>query len=206
MAKKTASTPATEKPVKTPKSAAAPKKEKAPKAAAAAPVENTVVPETPVVEDGAAPAADVCTTAAKLSDFGSKLSQLSSLISALKAEHKLLEKTVMRDFKAAQKGSFRRKRNSGNRQPSGFVKPTRISDELAVFLGKEKGAEMARTSVSKEINQYIKSHNLQDKANGRTIIPDASLKKLLGVKADETLTYFNLQRYLKHHFVKAETA
>jgi len=62
---------------------------------------------------------------------------------------------------------------------------------------------MARTEVSKEINTYIRSHNLQDKDNGRIIHPDAKLTKLLNVAKGDELTYFNLQRYMKHHFQKA---
>jgi upstream activation factor subunit UAF30 len=82
------------------------------------------------------------------------------------------------------------------------VKPTRISDELAKFLGKSAGVEMARTSVSKEINAYIREKGLQDPANGRKINPDASLTKLLNLQTTDELTYFNLQRYMKHHFIK----
>ena len=62
---------------------------------------------------------------------------------------------------------------------------------------------MARTEVSKEINAYIRSKSLQDKENGRKIHPDASLTKLLNIGKEDELTYFNLQRYMKHHFVKA---
>ena len=70
------------------------------------------------------------------------------------------------------------------------------------FLGKEIGSEMARTEVSKEINAYIQSHKLQDKANGRIIHPDAKLTKLLKVAKEDELTYFNLQRYMSPHFAK----
>jgi chromatin remodeling complex protein RSC6 len=82
------------------------------------------------------------------------------------------------------------------------VKPTLISDELAAFLGKEKGSEVARTTVSKEINAYIRSAKLQDPTNGRKINPDAKLAKLLKIGKGDELTYFNLQRYMKHHFIK----
>ena len=63
---------------------------------------------------------------------------------------------------------------------------------------------MARTDVSKEINSYIRSNNLQDKVNGRKIIADSKLATLLKLGSDDELTYFNLQRYMKHHFIKAE--
>lgn len=127
---------------------------------------------------------------------------------SLKAEFKSLEKRWARELKTAQKTSKRKKRG-GNRSPSGFVKPTKISDELAKFLGKSPGSEMARTDVTREINQYIRAQNLQDKENGRHIIPDAKLSALLKLNAEDKLTYFNLQKYMSQHFtktVKAETA
>jgi chromatin remodeling complex protein RSC6 len=174
------------------------KKEKVVKPAAV--VVETVV-AAPV--DGDAVDAKVST---KLGDYSDKLNQLSSLISQLKAEFKGLEKAVAKELKAAEKASQKRKRTSGNRAPSGFVKPTLISDELAVFLGKEKGSLLARTAVSKEINNYIRTNSLQDKDNGRKINADAKLAKLLKLTKSDELTYFNLQKFMKHHFIKTVVA
>jgi upstream activation factor subunit UAF30 len=129
---------------------------------------------------------------------------MAGLFSTMKNDFKTLEKTVNREMKVAQKASSKRRRNVGNRKPSGFIKPTRISDELAAFLGKTVGTEMARTDVSKEINAYIQSNGLQDKQNGRKINPDAKLTQLLKLSKEDELTYFNLQRFMKHHFIKAE--
>jgi len=101
-----------------------------------------------------------------------------------------------------------KKRKKGVRAPSGFVKPSPISDELATFLGKEKGVEMARTDVTREINKYIRAHDLQDKENGRKINPDEPLRNLLKLttETDVVLTYFNLQRYMGPHFPKSAKA
>jgi chromatin remodeling complex protein RSC6 len=145
-------------------------KKAAPKAAAPAPVEAAA----PVVADAAAADAD-SSLSVKLNVFGAKLQQLAGLFSSVKSDFKTLEKIVARELKNAQKSSSRRKKTTGNRQPSGFVKPTRISDELAQFLGKTIGTEMARTDVSKEINAYIRSNGLQDKENGRKINADTKL-------------------------------
>lgn len=187
------------------------KKESAPKKSKkeAAPV---VVAETPVapVEASATEspaeqiAVDPDSLSAKLNVFGAKLQQLAGLFSSVKTDFKVLEKTVLRDVKAMQKASSRRKKSAGNRQPSGFVKPTRISDELAQFLGKTVGTEMARTDVSKEINAYIRSNGLQDKENGRKINADRKLSTLLRLNNQDELTYFNLQRYMKPHFIKTD--
>jgi chromatin remodeling complex protein RSC6 len=139
-------------------------------------------------------------------EFLAKLQQLGVLISSLKTEYRNLEKKWTRELKTAQKQSTKRKRKSGNRAPSGFVKPTRISDELAKFLEKTPGTEMARTEVTRDINKYIRTNNLQDKANGRKINPDNKLAALLKLKKDEELTYFNLQKYMSPHFAKAVAA
>jgi upstream activation factor subunit UAF30 len=168
----------------------------------------------PVVEQKAAPVVNemvsteapkepVDTIATKMTEFSAKIQQLSGIFSTLKNDFKTLEKAVSREMKAAQKASAKKRQSSGNRKPSGFVKPARISDELAVFLGKDVGTEMSRTDVSKEINAYIVAHNLKDKSNGRIIHPDAKLTKLLKVEKNDELTFFNLQRYMKPHFAKA---
>jgi chromatin remodeling complex protein RSC6 len=143
--------------------------------------------------------------AAQSVEFMTKLTQLGSMIAALKTEYRTMEKKWVRELKAAQKTSSKKKnKRAGNRAPSGFVKPTRISDELALFLGKDKGSEMARTDVTREINKYIRSHNLQDASNGRKINPDPKLQTLLRLNKTDELTYFNLQRYMSPHFHKAE--
>ena len=142
----------------------------------------------------------------KFSSFLAKLQGVSSQFSSLRTEFRALERDVSRQLKAAQKASAKRKRKSGNRAPSGFVKPTLISNELAAFLGKPQGTEMARTDVTREINAYIREHSLQNKDNGRIILPDTKLKGLLKIKKGEELTYFNLQRYMSPHFAKAGAA
>ena len=162
------------------------------------------VPVVPVVADAAE--ADAADLAAQSTEFLAKLNQLGTLLASLKTEYRSLEKKWSREIKTAQKSQAKRKRKSGNRQPSGFVKPTKISDELAKFLEKPVGTEMARTDVTREINKYIRSHNLQDKENGRKINPDVKLQTLLKLKKTDELTYFNLQRYMSPHFSKAEKA
>ena len=155
---------------------------------------------TPTVE-----AADVVLTEA-FSEFMAKFQSLVSQMNSLKTEFRALEKKTIREMKAALKLSSKRKRKSGNRSPSGFVKPTLISNELATFLKKPLGSEMARTEVTREINGYIRANNLQDKQNGRKINPDKNLAVLLKINDGEELTYFNLQRYMSPHFAKANCA
>jgi len=88
-------------------------------------------------------------------------------------------------------------------KPTGFVQPSLISDELAMFLGEPLGTEMARYEVSKKMNTYINDNGLKDSENGRKINPDEKLRNLLRLKEEDELTYFNLQKYMKHHFISA---
>ena len=176
----------------------------------------TTTPAAPVNEVVATPVAvdtevtDTSTTdetdnslSLAFGEFTTHLQQVSASMSALKFEFRGLEKRLNRELRAAQKGAAKRKRKAVNRQPSGFVKPTLISSELATFLGRPAGTEMARTEVTREINKYIRAHSLQDKDNGRKIIPDAPLRNLLKLKKSDELTYFNLQKYMSPHFAKA---
>jgi len=193
---KTTSTPKT--PSKTASKATtktvAPVVETAPVIETTAPVVETVAP---VVEE------PVSTVFGQFSDFMAKLQAVSASMSSLRTEFRGIERQVTRELKAAAKINAKRKRKTGNRAPSGFVKPTLISNELAGFLGKPEGTEMARTEVTREINAYIREHKLQDKDNGRKIIADKKLTGLLKLKKDDELTYFNLQKYMSPHFAKA---
>lgn len=178
---------------------------------ATAPATTSAAPATPVVAEPVVETPAVTTTATtapvsalqdEFAEFLGKLNQVSSQFATLRSDFRTLEKRWTRELRTAQKTVERRKRKVGNRAPSGFVKPTLISDELASFLGKSSGTEMARTEVTREINKYIRANALQDKDNGRKINPDAALTSLLKLGSGDELTYFNLQRYMSPHFAK----
>jgi chromatin remodeling complex protein RSC6 len=179
----------------------APKSKIAAKAPAPAPVE-----AAPVVETSAPEEVVQNELSEQFAEFSGRLTTLRTQISSLLSEFRTLQKRAERELKAVQKANQRRKRKTGNRQPSGFVKPTLISDQLASFLGKPKGSELARTEVTREINAYIRANKLQDPTNGRKINPDTKLKSLLSLTASDELTYFNLQKYMSPHFAKAGAA
>jgi len=164
-----------------------------------------VKPVEVVVEKVVAPVEvdEVMLISKDFTNFLEKLQQVNTLLSSLKTEFRALEKKTTREFKVVQKQNAKRKRKQGNRSPSGFVKPTLISNELADFLKKSHGSEMARTEVTREINAYIRENKLQDKDNGRIINADKKLTTLLKLEKKDQLTYFNLQKFMSHHFAKA---
>jgi upstream activation factor subunit UAF30 len=176
------------------KKAAAPAKKAAPAPAPTPVVENVVQETTPSIESS-------MTTV--LTSFTESIQALTLSLNKLKGDFKVLEKQVIREAKTMDKVNAKRNKNKGSRAPSGFVKPAAISKELAKFLGVEEGSKMARTDVTKMITSYVKEHGLQSSENGRKIVPDAKLKALLNVSDKDEVTYFNLQKYMKHHFVKA---
>jgi hypothetical protein len=185
-----------------------PKKKSAKPATASTPAVVAVTTEpaaavAAAAESTPATAAAVVPAATDYSTFMTKLQLVSTMLSSLRGDFRSLEKKNSRDLKLANKANAKRARKQkGNRSPSGFVKPTLISVELATFLGKETGTQMARTEVTREINTYIRANSLQDKANGRKINADDKLSALLKLTAGEELTYFNLQRFMSPHFIK----
>jgi chromatin remodeling complex protein RSC6 len=185
---------------------------KAKAAAAASPAPAAAAPAKTVdvvasVDAAADPAAEAegSVSAALYTSVLSKLQSTQSLIASIRAEVNELKRQHARELRVANKANKRRKTNA-NRAPSGFVKPTLISNELAAFLGKPEGSVLARTEVTREVNAYIRSQKLQDKDNGRKINPDAKLLKLLKLKKGDELTYFNLQKYMAAHFAKSTPA
>lgn len=197
----------------TPKTASAPKAPRAPKASktAAAAAEVVAPPAPAPVVTAPAVVAEPVVAAEESSglslseEFNQVVTQLTSvrtLLAGLTTQVRQLQRRSEKELRTAQKSGKKVRKATGNRNPSGFVKPTPISDALAAFLGKKPGDQMARTEVTREINQYIRAHNLQDPSNGRKINPDAKLRKLLNVEKNGELTYFNLQRYMSPHFIK----
>lgn len=174
---------------------------------AAAPVvaAPAVVVASAVVSAEAAVEEPVQTVGDEIRGMVGSLNGLRETISTLHAQLKKLEKRVAREIKDARK---RKRRTTPQLDENGAAKParlsifeipTKLSDDLCVFLGKPKGSEMSRSNVTKAVTTYIKEKGLKNKHD---IKPDAPLKKLLGVADTEGLTYFNLQRYLNKHYVK----
>ena len=165
--------------------------------------------ETPAPVEVAAPGDEVSPHAAIEQQFASlteKLVALRAMETSLMSELKALHKSTLKHLKTMSKKKKRTPSDKKNRTPSGFAKPTKMSQELCKFLNKPEGTEMARTEVTKYITQYVKDHDLQTPQNRREIKCDKSLKALLNVEDDTTVTYFNLQKYMKVHFMKAEVA
>lgn len=188
----------------------APKKTASKKEEVVAPV---VTPEVTneVVEASApivvSPADEAANLSAQVTELMTTFQRLSTEARSAATKLRALDKQYQRTLRVALKTNNKKRKNSGApRAPSGFVKPTLISKELATFLNKPHGSEMARTEVTKEINSYIRANKLQDAKNGRVIRPDTKLANLLKIGKNDELTYFNLQKYMSPHFAKMNKA
>jgi chromatin remodeling complex protein RSC6 len=130
------------------------------------------------------------------------LLNFKSYFSSIQSKVKILEKDVKKEYKRLSKDASKNK-NKGNRKPSGFAKPSKVSKELCEFLNKSEGSEIARTEVTKALIAYINENKLQNNENKQIIVPDEKLKFLLGITDNEpSLSYFTLQKYMNKHFIK----
>lgn len=171
------------------------------KAAAAAPAKEKAAAAPAPAPAAAAAATEEVPSVSPLDALERHVLGLLTLAKEAIAALKVAKKEIEKVKKVAEKAE--RKRANARTSPSGFAKPAKISDELCGFLSVAKGTEMSRTDVTRHINQYVKNHKLFNQENKRVILPNAALKKLLGCKDTDTVTYFNLQRWLKGHFIRA---
>ena len=148
----------------------------------------------------------------KIDEMSKQLKGLSNYVKDLRKENlQLVKELTKQEKKKAKKAEDRAKKG-----PSGFARPTDITPELAKFLGIPADEKIARTDVTKKITGYVKEHNLQQVDNKRVILLKGKYGKALAkvlspivdpVTGDSVdLTFFNLQRYLKHHFPKSAPA
>tara|TARA_B100001564_G_C20581164_1_gene643210 strand:+ start:482 stop:1024 length:543 start_codon:yes stop_codon:yes gene_type:complete len=114
-------------------------------------------------------------------------------------------KSFAKDFNSLSKQLNKlekHKAKTSARPLSGFAIPTKLSDELYKFLNIQPGTMIARKDVTKMMNNYIVENSCRDDKDKRKIIPNEELKKLFGCEDNTQITYFNLQTYMKKHYVK----
>ena len=149
--------------------------------------------------------------------------QLKTILSTLTEQSSVL-KTLMNtvrnvikdnDKQTKELEKLRNKRirvkteRSADALPSGITKPVAITDELAAFLEVASGTLVPRNEVTKGVSTYVKKHDISDPSNKQKFVLDDRpaakvLRALLGNPAED-VTYFNLQKYLKHHYVMSDT-
>ena len=192
--------PAKDAATATPAKPAAKEAKPAAAAVAAKPAKEPKVAAAPAADVPAVDGAAVEAEPNAMMKLATKIVAAAALMKEIQIELKAAQKEFDKMTKTKLKAE--KKRANARTSPSGFAKPTKISDELCVFLSVAKGTEMARTEVTRKLNAYIKENSLFNAENKRIILPNASLKKLLG-SGEEEVSFFNIQRFMKRHFIKA---
>jgi chromatin remodeling complex protein RSC6 len=123
---------------------------------------------------------------------------LAANVKEIQAKLKVYSKEREKQQKILNKEAA--KREKARKTPSGFAKPSKISDEMCAFMKIENGSERSRTDVTRFINSYVKENNLYNPVNRRIIIPDPVLKKILRVGDNDEVSFFKLQSLLSNHF------
>jgi hypothetical protein len=173
----------------------------------------TPAPSTPAASESAPATVEGDGTQSFTEDvFSTKFTELISRLAAftndlrdINAQVRSLQKEHNRFVRENTKRNAKRLRTT-KRTASGFAKPTLLSDEMYNFLGIEKGTLVVRNDATKKLFDYVKANNLRNEEDKRIIMLNPTLRSLLNVPEGDSLTYFNIQKYIKHHFVKPVTA
>jgi chromatin remodeling complex protein RSC6 len=132
------------------------------------------------------------------------IEDLSARVTTLEEENKKLRGDFKKMQKLLKKLTKEPEDPDKPKKLSGFAKPMKLSEALTTFLNVSSDTMMARTDVTKEINKYVKENNLQNPENKREITLDAKLRSIIVPEGNETITFFNLQRYMSPHYIKEE--
>ena len=124
-----------------------------------------------------------------MADFTAVRTTLTSLTSRLR----VLQKRSDRELRAAQKASQKRRRKTGNaRRLASSSRPSSARNSPPSSRSRREPKWRALKSPAKSTPTSANTRSRTPK-NGRRILPDAKLRKLLNVAKSDELTYFNLR-------------
>ena len=122
--------------------------------------------------------------------------QLTNMTKKVDSLTKLVRK--VRSHQEDPTGEKAKERSANN----GFNRQQTITEELRAFLKLADGATISRGEVTKKFTTYVNENGLKHPDNGRHIVLDDTLTKLLNVPSDVQLSYMNLQKYMSVHYIK----
>ena len=205
--KAAAATPVVAEPEPTP--VPAPAKKKTTKKEEPAPVASASVVDTPtpaMVEEVTVNYASM--NASLVVSLQRVINETKDAIKSVRTMKTMHEKEIKEN-----KNSKKKEKRTRTSQ-AGFAVATKITPQLAAYIGVDSVDSLSRTDAVKKIHERIVEKNLQDPEDRRIIRyeNDKELKTLLGLpeafkvnnkgEKDTKLSYFNLQRYISHHFIK----
>lgn len=99
-----------------------------------------------------------------------------------------------------------KKENRNRAPPMAALKPVKVHEKLATFMGVSPDTRLSRHEVFAAIRKHISDNNCYFEGKGKKFInPDAKLAPLFSeVPADKSgeITHFKMQTYLKDYFIK----
>lgn len=139
------------------------------------------------------------------SEFIKKCETLINELTKTYKEQRNKIKNLMKLHKSELKNSKRR--NKDRKKPeTGFTKSEIVPDNLAKFIGIDKGTEMPRTALTKLVYNEIKNRKLYYEKDRRVLRADEELKKIfklpdsvnmsINPKDELGFNFFNLQKYI----------
>jgi len=143
-------------------------------------------------------------------DFELYMTTFQSFIESL-PQGQMKVNTLLKKLKQLQHDSYRLlKLRRDDKKPrgennSGFMKPIKVSPDLASFMGLNPEEPITRVLVTKKLCQYIKEKDLQNPEDRRQILPDENLRRLFqitGNQEEDKLTYYSMQKAIQQHIYK----
>ena len=128
------------------------------------------------------------------------IESLSADIASLRSDVKSLAKLIrkVRNHQEDPTGEKAKSRTRNN----GFNRKMEVTDTLKEFLGLDASGTVSRSDVTRRVNKYIKENDLKHPDNGRVIVMDEKLTKLLSPPEGEQITFLNMQKYISPHYLK----
>jgi chromatin remodeling complex protein RSC6 len=119
-------------------------------------------------------------------------------------EQRTMMKKVEKEYMKMYKRCNRKKKKSNGENIGGLAKPQKISEQLCEFLGVPAGTEKSYQEVLKGVHGYIKEQKLKNPNNGKEVLPDEKLEKLLQSNGEPVYYFENLHKLLGPHYLKDE--
>ena len=128
------------------------------------------------------------------------IESLSADVATLRSDIKNLAKLVrkVRSFQEDPTGEKNKERTKNN----GFNRQMKVSDCLRKFLSLGPDESISRSEVTRRVNTYIKEKDLKHPDNGRVIVLDEKLTKLLSPPEGVQVTFLNMQKYISPHYLE----
>lgn len=127
-------------------------------------------------------------------DFEARLEEIRTALKHNYVQQKKLSNDL-KELVSLHKREMKRKPVHSTRQ-TGFNKPEKVPESLKTLLDIDED-QLPRTEVTKKLYQYFSDNNMYNKKTKKEIIPNDELRDIFGMDDDDTITFYNLQAWLK---------